>query len=442
MAALKVGRLIPRHSCLKQLNPFIDTFGLLRVGGRLANAPIADSKKFPIVLPSKGKITQLLFEYEHCRLLHIGPQSLLAHMNNEFWPIRGRSIAKQTVSRCIQCFRSRPKFIPPFMAPLPRERVTIERPFSNVGVDYCGPFTIRSGLRKVSSTKGYVCVFVCLVTRAVHLELVSSLTTADFLATLSRFMSRRGQVLNIYSDNGTNFVGADRELQRKLQEFNKDNKIHDFLAVKGITWHFIPPSSPHFGGLWESAVKSAKKHLYCISKGVTMTYDETTTLLCQIEAVLNSRPITPLSSSPSDFTALTPGHFLVGGPLMLPPEPDISNVRLNRLRRFQLMQSQMQGFWKRWSSEYLPQVQKRGKWTKPTRNVEVGDLAILKDDTLPPLHWHLVRIIKTHPGQDGIVRAATVRNSAGLEFKRPVVKLAILPTTQDEPHIDIIASNL
>ncbi|KAL4154334.1 hypothetical protein QTP88_000213 [Uroleucon formosanum] len=406
MAALKVGRLIPRHSCLKQLNPFIDTFGLLRVGGRLANAPIADSKKI-----------------SNCTSFQ-------------------RSIAKQTVSRCIQCFRSRPKFIPPFMAPLPRERVTIVRPFSNVGVDYCGPFTIRSGLRKVSSTKGYVCVFVCLVTRAVHLELVSSLTTADFLATLSRFMSRRGQVLNIYSDNGTNFVGADRELQRKLQEFNKDNKIHDFLAVKGITWHFIPPSSPHFGGLWESAVKAAKKHLYCISKGVTMTYDETTTLLCQIEAVLNSRPITPLSSSPSDFTALTPGHFLVGGPLMLPPEPDISNVRLNRLRRFQLMQSQMQGFWKRWSSEYLPQVQKRGKWTKPTRNVEVGDLAILKDDTLPPLHWHLVRIIKTNPGQDGIVRAATVRNSAGLEFKRPVVKLAILPTTQDEPHIDIIASNL
>lgn len=262
IAALKVSRLVPRHSCHKQLNPFIDTLGLIRVGGRLANAPITDSKKFPIVLTFKGKITQLLFEYEHCKLLHIGPQSLLAHMTNEFWPIRGRSVAKRTVSWCIQCFRSRPKFIPPFMAPLPRERVTIERPFSNIGIDYCGPFSIRSGLRRISPTKGYVCVFACLVTRAIHLELVSSLTTADFLPTLSRFMSRRGQILNIYSDNGSNFVGADRELQRKFRDFNKDGKVNDFLAVKGITWHFIPPSSPHFGGLWESAVRSAKKHLY------------------------------------------------------------------------------------------------------------------------------------------------------------------------------------
>lgn len=163
-----------------------------------------------------------------------------------------------------------------------------------------------------------------------------------------------------------------------------------------------------------------------------MTYDETTTLLCQIETVLNSRPLTPLSTSPSDFTALTPGHFLVGGPLMLPPELDLSTVPHNRLKRFKLMQAQMQHFWKRWSTEYLPQIQKRGKWTKPTRNFQVGDLAILKDDLLPPIHWNLVRVVKVHPGLDQIVRAVTVLNSSGVELKRPVVKLALLPTSADE----------
>ncbi|XP_022168208.1 uncharacterized protein LOC111032244 [Myzus persicae] len=432
IAALTANKLVLHRSCLKQLNPFLDKFGLIRVGGRLANAPIADSKKYPIVLPSKGTITKLIFEYEHRRLLHVGPQALLAHINNEYWPIRGRIIAKHTVSNCIQCFRSRPKFIPPFMAPLPRERVTVERPFSRVGVDYCGPFTIRSGLRRIAPTKGYVCVFVCLVTRAVHLELVSSLSSEDFLATLTRFMSRRGQCARLFSDNGTNFVGANRELLSKFREFNRNNKTHEFLSARSITWQFIPPSSPHFGGLWESAVKSAKKHLYCISKGVSMTYDETTTLLCQIEAVLNSRPLTPLSTSPSDFTALTPGHFLVGGPLMLPPELDLSTVPHNRLKRFKLMQAQMQHFWKRWSTEYLPQIQKRGKWTKPTKNFQVGDLAILKDDLLPPIHWNLVRVVKVHPGLDQIVRAVTVLNSSGVELKRPVVKLALLPTSADE----------
>ncbi|CAI6358936.1 unnamed protein product [Macrosiphum euphorbiae] len=163
-----------------------------------------------------------------------------------------------------------------------------------------------------------------------------------------------------------------------------------------------------------------------------MTYDETTTLLCQIEAVLNSRPLTPLSSDPSDFNALTAGHFLIGGPLQLPPEPDCTGIPQNRLRRFKLMQAQAQIFWKRWSSKYLPQCQRSGKWTKLTRNIEVGDLAVLKNDNSPPLQWDLVRVTKVHPGPDGIVRAVTVRNSLGSEFKRPATKLAVLSTDNDE----------
>ncbi|XP_022183192.1 uncharacterized protein LOC111042803 [Myzus persicae] len=245
------------NRCLKQLSPFIDEAGLIRVGGRLMNASISNSMKYPIVLPSASQVTRLLFKYEHIRLLHVGPLAL---------------------------------FVSPFMAPLPRERVTIARPFARTGVDYCGPVMVPSGLRKVTPLKSYLCVFICLVTRAIHLELVASLPANESLSTLSS---------------------------------------------RGIDWHFIPPSAPHFGGIWEAAVKSAKKHLLLVAKGVMMTFYETTTLLCRIEAVLNSWPLTPLSSDPSNFNALKAGHFLIGGSLQLPPEPaepDCTGIPQNRLR--------------------------------------------------------------------------------------------------------------
>ncbi|CAI6372727.1 unnamed protein product [Macrosiphum euphorbiae] len=432
LSSLKAGKLVRRCSPLFRLSPFIDEHGVIRVGGRLVNSPISYDSRHPMVLPSKSMVTKMIFNYEHRRLMHAGPQALFAHVSRKYWPLRGRETARKTVHHCLQCFRTKPIFLSPVMAPLPRERVTISRAFSKTGVDYCGPIMVRSGLRRVTPKKSYICVFVCMVTRAIHLELVSSLTTEDFLATLSRFMARRGQISVLYSDNGTNFVGADRALQSQFKAHKKDKAVNDYLSINAIQWKFIPAAAPHFGGLWEAAVQSAKRHLYRVSKGVLLTYDETTTLLCKVEAALNSRPLTPMSSDPGDLNVLTPGHFLVGGPLMLPPEPDHSTVPQNRLRRFKLMQAQFQIFWKRWLSEYLPQCQRKGKWLKRTRSAVVGDIAILKNELLPPLQWPLVRITEIHPGRDGIVRAVTVRNSAGQLFSRPVVKLAFLPIPEDE----------
>jgi hypothetical protein len=266
--------------------------------------------------------------------MHLGPQALLAHISIKYWPIRSRIAARKIVQQCVQCFRAKPRFSNPFMAPLPRVRVNAERVFAQTGLDYCGPVFVRSGRRKTSPTKSYICVFVCMVIRAVHLELVLSLSTEYFLAALSRFMSRRGQCSQLYSDNGTNFIGANRILQTQFKEYKKNKTINEYLSSRSIVWHFIPPSTPHFGGLWEAAVQSAKRHLLRVTKGVLLTYDETTTLLCKIGAALNSRPMTPMSSDPCDFSVLTPGHFLIGESLMLPPESDKSNVPMNRLRRF------------------------------------------------------------------------------------------------------------
>lgn len=282
------------------------------------------------------------------------------------------------------------------------------------------------------STKCYIAVFVCFVTRAVHLELVSGLTTEAFLASLMRFLSRRGYCSHIYSDNGTNFVGANKVLHSYFSPSKGQRTIEDSLSDLKIQWHFIPPAAPHFGGLWEAAVKSAKKHLLKVTTMGLLTFEEMNTLLCRIEAVLNSRPISPMSDDPSDHNALTPGHFLTGGCLTLPAEPDSTGIPLNRVKRWELMKLQAQTFWKRWSAEYLPQLHKRGRWLTKKDNVKVGSLAILKEDNTPSLNWKMVRITRVHPGADGIVRVVTIINSAGREFQRPTSKLAILPTMEEE----------
>lgn len=436
LKALQKNQMDSHKSSLKLLNPFIDQNGLIRVGGRLARSNRSQFHKFPIVLPFNYRLTRMIFTHEHLRLLHAGPQALLASLQMRYWPLKGRLIARTTVHKCNIYFRFKPKFTFPLMAPLPRERTTIERTFNRCGVDFCGPILIKSGLRRATAIKSYVSIFVCFVTRAIHLELVTNLTADAFLAAMNRFISCRGTCEHIHSDNATNFVGANRTLRQYLQKTIKNSSVIDELANKGIQWHFIPPATPHFGGLWEAAVKSAKHHLLRTTKGILLSFEELNTLLCQVEVILNSRPTTPLSNDPSDHEALTPNHFLLGGPVTLPQTPDITNVPKNRLHRFELMRAQMQTFWKRWSKEYLPQLHQRGRWTTKKNNIQVSSLAILKEDNLPPLQWKLVRITAVHPGAVGVVRVVTGRSSHEVEMRRPVVKVAILPYEEEANEDD------
>ncbi|KAL4103986.1 hypothetical protein QTP88_019299 [Uroleucon formosanum] len=420
---LNKNQQLSRQSQLKKLHPFIDTSGLIRVGGHLSQSNLSDSMKFPIVLPTKSRLTRLLFEYEHKRLLHIGPQRLLSHIQGTFWPIRGRIISKSVVHKCLTCYKAKSTLQTPLMASLPRARVTMKRPFARTGIDFCGPINIQSGIRRVQSIKSYI-------------ALVSDLTTNAFMAALFRFMARRGQCSHIYSDNGTNFVGAEKELRSYFKVLSGKRSIQEMVSDHGIQWHFIPPAAPHFGGLWEAAVKSAKTHLKKMSGSALVNFEEMTTLLCRIEAVLNNRPLTPTSNCPSDYTALTPAHFLVGGNLLLPPEPDCPEVPRNKLQRWKLVCRMSQGFWRRWSTEYLPQLQVRGKWTKPSREIKIGDLAILKIDNLATMKWSMVRVVDIHPGVDGVVLVVSVQASNGLVTKRPVVKNALLPGSEEEEDQD------
>uniref|UniRef100_UPI00143B5EBC uncharacterized protein LOC117157552 n=1 Tax=Bombus vancouverensis nearcticus TaxID=2705178 RepID=UPI00143B5EBC len=241
---------------LTRLNPFIDKEGILRVGGRLSHSSMTFAQKHPIVLP-KSSVTTRIIEHEHKIHMHSGTQATLYAVRQRYWPVDGRSQVWRAIKGCVRCCRAQPPPVEYVMGNLPEARVTESRPFTNVGVDYCGPFHIKEKRdRNRRQIKVYVAIFVCLAIKAVHIELVDDLTSEAFIAALRRFIARRGYCSTIHSDNGTNFRGASnelRELHDLLQSDDHKEKVTAFLADKQIEWRFIPPHSPHFGGLWEAA---------------------------------------------------------------------------------------------------------------------------------------------------------------------------------------------
>ncbi|XP_011858966.1 PREDICTED: uncharacterized protein LOC105556478 [Vollenhovia emeryi] len=423
-------RKLQGNSKLLSLNPFIDDNGLIRVGGRLRQAPLPYTQRFPVVLSSGGHITKLIIRDQHVRNLHAGLQALLSIIGEKYWILSARSAVRRVLHGCIICFRTSAKNPHQLMGDLPECRVTPCRAFLNVGVDYGGPFNVKVSRNK--SSKAYLCLFVCLATRAVHLELVTDLSTAAFLNALRRFIARRGKCANIYSDNGSNFVGANNELKallNLLRDKSHQSEVSQYLSDRSIKWHFIPPYSPHMGGIWEAGIKSAKTHLKRVLGNPLVTFEEFYTLLTEIEAILNSRPLTPMSSDPNDFSALTPGHFLIGSSLTAIPQVDLQDTVSNRLTRYQLLIKLLQHFWSRWSREVLSQMQPRNKWKSCnlTDSLKPDTLIILRDDRLPPLQWKLGRITEIHPGKDKLVRVVSIKTSNGI-VQRSLSKICIVPT--------------
>lgn len=421
-----------------KLDPFLDEKGILRVGGRLTNSPLNFDQKHPVLLPKCHIITDLIIRSYHVKNYHAGIQTTLYATRQKFWIPDGKNQIRNIINKCVSCFRVNPLFTEYKMGNLPSVRTTQARPFLNVGIDYCGPFQIKEKkFRNRTFIKVYVAVFVCMVVKAVHLELVTELSTESFLGALRRFLSRRGLPENIYSDNGSNFIGANKEL-KELYEFvkteNHQSSIRDYLNSQNVKWHFIPPKSPNFGGLWESNVKVFKHHFKRVTQNVSFTYEEFNTLIIEIEAIMNSRPLTPLSNDPNDLQALTPGHFLIGESLKGLPECKFESTPSNRLSVWQHLTKLKQDFWSRWHLEYLNELNIRHKWlssSKSENKFNIGTMVILKDPSLPPMRWSLGRITENFPGADKVVRAVTVKTASG-SYKRNVKDLAILPIDDNE----------
>jgi hypothetical protein len=433
LKSIKKGESICNKSPLKPLNVFIDADDILRVGGRIRNSSQAFDTKHQMILPKNNQFVQTLARHLHQQHGHVGQQALLAIIRQAYWPLRAKDLVKFVTRRCITCFKCQPKSVQQFMGDLPAVRVALHGAFIHVGVDYAGPLLLK--LNRRTAIKSYVAIFICMATKAVHIELVSDSSTKAFLAALDRFIARRGHCQTLYSDNGSNFLGAKNELStlyRMVADPSHQHEVASRCAQQHIEFRFIPPRAPHFGGLWEAAVKSMKFHLTRIVGQTQLTFEEMATILTKIESILNSRPLVVASNDPEDPAALTPGHFLVGRPLIAVIEPNYTSIASNRLNRWQLLQQMSQHFWQRWSNEYLTTLQQRSK-PAIRANVQIGMIVLLKEDNLPPQQWLLGRIIELHPGADGIVRVVSVKTKTSI-FKRPVVKVCILPL--DDEKVD------
>ena len=433
ITTLERGKTLPKASKIKNLLPFLDAEGTLRVGGRLHHAFLTEDEKHPAIVHNSSHLAELLIRDAHERTLHGGPQLMQSHLLRAFWVVHARNRIRRVSSQCTRCVRFRNQPLHQQMAPLPAARVTPSRPFASTGLDYAGPFLLRTSKgRGHKAFKGYVAVFVCMVTRAMHLEVVSDCTTQGFLAAFRRFVARRGLCRVIYSDNATNFQGADAELRRLFNAASETSQgLTRTLANDGTEWRFIPPRAPHFGGLWEAGVRSFKHHLRRVLGDAKLTFEEFSTLAAQIEACLNSRPLSPLSTDAQDVTALTPGHFLVGSALTALPEPDTTNLSVLGNARYRLTTQMRDHFWRRWQKEVLYQLQQRSK-LEPSHAVRKGDLVLLAEDLLPPTKWPLARVERCHPGPDGLTRVVTLR-TATTTLQRPLVKIVRLPV---EPTAD------
>lgn len=426
---LKQERTVAKRSPLRKLSPFLDSERVLRVGGRLNHSLLPYQAKHPALLPKMHPFPRLFVEYMHTKLQHAGGRTLLTVIREEFWPIDGRRLVRSVVRNCFRCQRLNPAPAQQQIGQLPASRVTPSRPFSVVGIDYAGPFYLKPIHKRAAPAKSYLCLFVCFSTKAVHLQLVCELSTSAFLAALRRFISRRGRPIHIHSDNGKNFEGAKNEIAQlfaMLAAAHHIDEINSFCASEGITWHLTPPKAPHFGGLWESAVKVAKKHIYRVIGSSRYTYEDLSTLFAQIEAVMNSRPLLPMTDDPNDLAALTPAHFLIGTSLMALPDPDLRRIPTSQLDHYWQLQHLMQRFWTLWQQEYLQELQKDTKCYARNDDILPGRLVIILDEQQPTTRWPLGRIVKLHPGTDNITRVVTLRTAKGV-IKRPVTKVCILP---------------
>lgn len=421
IAALKHGNTVKRNSSVYKLDPMLHD-GVLLVGGRLGKSAMPSERKHPILLSKNQHVSHLILSDIHKQLGHGGRNQMLSKLRCKYWITNANSVSRKIISKCVICRRFKGKLGEQRMADLPVERITPDLPpFTNVGVDFFGPIEVKRGRGTV---KRYGVLFTCMASRAVHLEMAYSLDTDSCINALRRFICRRGQVSSMRSDNGTNFISAERELKEALSALNKE-KIQRALLQKGVDWSFNPPSSPHFGGVWERLIRLVKQSLCVVLRQQTLDDEALQTVLCEAEAILNDRPISNISNDPNDLEALTPNHLLLlkGNPALPPGLFERSDSYAKR--RWRQVQYISDLFWKRWVREYLPLLQKRQKWNKEHRNLTVGDIVIIADSTAPRGSWVLGRVIETFPDSRGLVRSVKVQTKCNI-LERSISKLCLL----------------
>jgi hypothetical protein len=413
---------------ITKLCPFVDEEGVIRVGGRLQHAPIKHDERHQVILPEKHRLTDLIVTEIHQSLGHAGKEHVLASTRELYWIVNGKAAMRRILGSCFACKRQNARCLEQQMASLPADRVTPdEPPFTNVGIDLFGQIMVK---QRRSQVKRYGCIFTCLTSRAVHIEIVDSLDTDSFLNGLRRFIGRRGNPKIIRSDNGTNFKCGERELREAIAKWN-EKKIAEYLQQRNVEWIFNPPAASHMGGVWERMIQSVKKTLRGLMKDQVVSDETLRTLIVEVEGILNGRPLTSVSDLPNDLDVLTPNHLLLlrSNPNVPPGVFEKSDSYCKR--RWRQVQYMADLFWKRWLKEYLPLLQERRKWNKIRRNLQAGDLVMVAEENVHRSQWPLARVVEVHTGKDNRVRSAKVKMRSTM-LVRPITKLCLLEQSSDD----------
>ncbi|XP_064625920.1 uncharacterized protein LOC135486753 [Lineus longissimus] len=415
----------PRCSKIRKLCPEIDKDGLLRVGGRLNNSLLPHEGRRPIILTGGEPLVRKLIRRIHWMEGHVGRNHVVSSLRERYW-VTGVTVAvKQVLKDCVLCKKYQARLQTQKMGNLPIDRISATRAFENSGVDYFGPLEVKISGRLY---KRYGVLFSCNYTRAIHLELTRKLDTQSCLLAISHFTNRRGRPRKLRSDNGSNLIGASKELKQDLLKLNKELRLQEKLAKEEIDWEFNPPLASHFGGHYERQIRSVRKILYGLMNKQRLDEEEMQTVMVKAEWIMNSRPLTACSAADTSVVAITPNHLM--GLNTVETDTSVteeSDMYRGRWKRVNYVTDQI---WKQFNKLYVLSLQERNKWQDAKSDLQQDDIVVLQDTSVGRAYWPVGRIVNIHKGSDGHVRSCEVRTQNGT-YRRPITKLAKLLEAED-----------
>ncbi|KAM7373874.1 hypothetical protein PAMP_006564 [Pampus punctatissimus] len=405
LSALQANKVMPTNSPLHKLSPTLEG-NLICVGGRLKHSQLTCEEKNPVILAKDSHVSLLLVRHHHEQVRHQGRHLTEGAVRAAgLWILGCKRLINSVLHKCIICWKLRGKLEEQCMADLPLERLKICPPFTYVGLDVFGPWSIvtRRTRGGQAESKRWAIMFSCLSSRAVHIELIESMDASSCINAFRRFFALRGPVRQLQSDCGTNFIGASKELEM-------DNTVQRYLSKQGCSWNFRPPHASHMGGSWERMIGIARRILAStlLQQKGHLTHEVLSTLMAEITAIINARPLLPVSTDPQQPFILSPAMLLTQKSGVPPPPGDFTDKDLYT-KQWRQVQALANQFWNRWSQEYLPSLQQRQKWTVPRRNLQVGDLVLLRDKQTVRNCWPMAMVMATFPGKDGYVRKVEIK---------------------------------
>ena len=420
---------------LHKLNPFIDTYDVLRVGGRLTRSSLHPHVKHPVILPKTSHVSSLIIKHYHQKVHHQGRGITVNEIRaNGIWIIGCSNAVASHIYKCMMCRKYRRSTQDPKMADLPEDRMESTPPFTYCGIDCFGPFYVKEARKEL---KKYGLLFTCMCSRAVHIEMLDDLTTDAFINALRMFIAIRGTVRQLRCDQGTNFVGAKREFMNAMKDLD-----HEQMKRFGCEFKMNTPSSSHMGGVWERQIKTIRSVLTAILDQSAKRLDTASlrTFLYEVMAIINSRPLTiEHLNDPTSLEPLTPNHILMmKSSIISPPPGQFVKQDLYLHKRWRQVQFLSNDFWVRWKKEYLLNLQQRQIWQTDRRDTKVNDIVIICEDSSPRNQWKLARVTEVYPSADERVRKVKLlvsdstldkqgkRTTKPVYLDRPVQKVVVL----------------